>query len=80
VRNCRRKFQQLIEKVNSTNKKSKSVAINLTLPPSNSPMGGIHPLTATRQRIIEILSALDSTFPKRPEIEDDWHTTVLELP
>ena len=55
------KFQELIEKVNSTNKKSKSADIDLTLPPSNLAMGGIHPLTATRQRIIEIFERIGFT-------------------
>jgi phenylalanyl-tRNA synthetase alpha chain len=75
------KFQQLIEKVNSANKKSKSANIDLTLPPSNSPMGGIHPLTATRQRIIEIFERIGFNLSEGPEIEDDWHNfTALNFP
>jgi len=50
------KFQALIEKVAAANQKQKTADIDLTLPPSNSPLGAIHPLTATRQRIIEIFS------------------------
>lgn len=58
------KFQELIEKVAASNKKSKSADIDLTLPPSNYPLGGIHPLTATRQRIIEIFERIGLIFPK----------------
>ena len=42
------KFQTLIEKVAAANQKQKTADIDLTLPPSNSPLGAIHPLTATR--------------------------------
>jgi phenylalanyl-tRNA synthetase alpha chain len=75
------KFQELIEKVNSANKKSKSADIDLTLPPSNLALGGIHPLTATRQRIIEIFERIGFNLSEGPEIEDDWHNfTALNFP
>src|SRR5690606_28902398 len=75
------KFQALIEKVSSANKKSKTADIDLTLPPSNYPLGGIHPLTATRQRIIEIFERIGFNLSEGPEIEDDWHNfTALNFP
>ncbi|WP_296703902.1 phenylalanine--tRNA ligase subunit alpha [Algoriphagus sp.] len=75
------KFQELIEKVSQTNKKSKSADIDLTLPPSNQGLGGIHPLTATRQRIIEIFERIGFNLSEGPEIEDDWHNfTALNFP
>jgi len=75
------KFQELIEKVNQTLKKSKSAYIDLTLPPSNQSLGGIHPLTATRQRIIEIFERIGFNLSEGPEIEDDWHNfTALNFP
>ncbi|WP_144606189.1 phenylalanine--tRNA ligase subunit alpha [Algoriphagus algorifonticola] len=75
------KFQELIEKVNSANKKAKSSNIDLTLPPSNQEIGGIHPLTATRQRIIEIFERIGFNLSEGPEIEDDWHNfTALNFP
>ena len=75
------KFQLLIEKVNQANKKSKSADIDLTLPPSNLSLGGIHPLTATRQRIIEIFERIGFNLSEGPEIEDDWHNfTALNFP
>lgn len=75
------KFQELIEKVNQANKKSKSAGIDLTLPPSNQNLGGIHPLTATRQRIIEIFERIGFNLSEGPEIEDDWHNfTALNFP
>lgn len=75
------KFQALIEKVNAATKKSKTADIDLTLPPSNLALGGIHPLTATRQRIIDIFERIGFNLSEGPEIEDDWHNfTALNFP
>ncbi|MEP1086655.1 phenylalanine--tRNA ligase subunit alpha [Algoriphagus sp.] len=75
------KFQELIEKVAQRTKKSKTADIDLTLPPSNQSLGGIHPLTATRQRIIEIFERIGFNLSEGPEIEDDWHNfTALNFP
>jgi phenylalanyl-tRNA synthetase alpha chain len=75
------KFQALIEKVASSNQKQKTADIDLTLPPSNSPLGAIHPLTATRQRIIEIFERIGFNLSEGPEIEDDWHNfSALNFP
>jgi len=75
------KFQELIEKVAQVNKKSKSAGIDLTLPPGNQSLGAIHPLTATRQRIIEIFERIGFNLSEGPEIEDDWHNfTALNFP
>jgi len=75
------KFQVLIEKVAAKSKKTKTAAIDLTLPPANYPLGGIHPLTATRQRILEIFERIGFNLSEGPEIEDDWHNfTALNFP
>ena len=75
------KFQELIEKVNSNSSKSKSAELDLTLPATNVPVGGIHPLTSTRQRIIEIFERIGFNLSEGPEIEDDWHNfTALNFP
>lgn len=75
------RFQLLIEKVGQSNKKSKSADLDLTLPPSNTGLGAIHPLTATRQRIIEIFERIGFNLSEGPEIEDDWHNfTALNFP
>ncbi len=75
------KFQVLIAKVAATSKKTRTAAIDLTLPPVNYPLGGIHPLTATRQRILEIFERIGFNLSEGPEIEDDWHNfTALNFP
>ncbi|HSI75224.1 MAG TPA: phenylalanine--tRNA ligase subunit alpha [Lunatimonas sp.] len=75
------KFQELIQSLNQGTKKGNSEGLDLTLPPSNLPVGGIHPLTATRQRIIEIFERIGFNLSEGPEIEDDWHNfTALNFP
>jgi len=75
------KFQALIEKVAASNQKQKTADIDLTLPPSNSPLGSVHPLTATRHRIIEIFERIGFNLSEGPEIEDDWHNfSALNFP
>jgi phenylalanyl-tRNA synthetase alpha chain len=75
------KFQVFIEKVAASNKKEKTADVDLTLPASNYPLGAIHPLTATRQRIIEIFERIGFNLSEGPEIEDDWHNfTALNFP
>nr|MBI1229499.1 phenylalanine--tRNA ligase subunit alpha [Cytophagales bacterium] len=75
------KFQALIQALESNTKKTKTSGLDLTLPPGNLPVGGIHPLTATRQRIIEIFERIGFNLSEGPEIEDDWHNfTALNFP
>lgn len=75
------KFQELIKTLNKGTKKRNTEGLDLTLPPSNLSIGGIHPLTATRQRIIEIFERIGFNLSEGPEIEDDWHNfTALNFP
>ena len=75
------KFQALIQALESSTKKTKTSGLDLTLPPGKLPVGGIHPLTATRQRIIEIFERIGFNLSEGPEIEDDWHNfTALNFP
>ncbi|WP_143962586.1 phenylalanine--tRNA ligase subunit alpha [Litoribacter populi] len=75
------KFQELIEAINQNGKSQQSTGIDLTLPATTLPVGGIHPLTATRQRIIEIFERIGFNLSEGPEIEDDWHNfTALNFP
>ncbi|MFC4870374.1 phenylalanine--tRNA ligase subunit alpha [Negadavirga shengliensis] len=75
------KFKELIDAVNAQSKKRKNEDLDLTLPPTTVPVGGIHPLTATRQRIIGIFERIGFNLSEGPEIEDDWHNfTALNFP
>jgi phenylalanyl-tRNA synthetase alpha chain len=54
---------------------------DLTLPSIPNKTGNLHPLTLTRNRIIEIFERLGFNVADGPEIEDDWHNfTALNFP
>lgn len=55
--------------------------IDITLPGDELPMGGRHPISIVRNRIISIFQRLGFAVAEGPEIEDDWHNfTALNLP
>jgi phenylalanyl-tRNA synthetase alpha chain len=65
------KFSELNQRLeNST---ETQVDIDLTLPPIPNQVGNLHPLTLTKNRIIEIFERLGFNVADGPEIEDDWH-------
>src|SRR6185436_7268657 len=54
---------------------------DLTLPGENIPLGSLHPLTITRNKIVSIFNHIGYTVSEGPEIEDDWHNfTALNFP
>ncbi|HLU90438.1 MAG TPA: phenylalanine--tRNA ligase subunit alpha [Cyclobacteriaceae bacterium] len=75
------KFQELVQKVNEQNLVKQEQDLDLTLPATRVKVGGIHPLTSTRQRIVEIFERIGFNLSEGPEIEDDWHNfTALNFP
>jgi phenylalanyl-tRNA synthetase alpha chain len=63
------------------NASSAAPDIDLTLPVIPNKTGNLHPLTLTRNRIIEIFERLGFNVSDGPEIEDDWHNfTALNFP
>ncbi len=50
-----------------------SEQIDITLPGRAAQTGGLHPVTRTLERLIDILSRLGYELADGPEIEDDWH-------
>ena len=74
------KFKELIGTVESGNVASGDT-IDMTLPPGGTELGSMHPLTSTRNRIVEIFSRIGFNVSEGPEIEDDWHNfTALNFP
>lgn len=74
------KFQELIELINAGDNKSGSDSIDVTLPPV-SENGSIHPLSQTKNRIIQIFERQGFSVKDGPEIEDDFHNfTALNFP
>ena len=47
--------------------------IDVTLPGRRAERGGLHPITRTLDRAIEIFARLGYELADGPEIEDDWH-------
>lgn len=66
---------------NLENAQTASTDIDLTLPPIPNKVGNLHPLTLTKNRIIEIFERLGFNVADGPEIEDDWHNfSALNFP
>lgn len=75
------KFQSLIAHLNQKPRESSDHIRDLTLPSGGPGMGGLHPLSATWERVIEIFGRLGFNVSDGPEIEDDWHNfTALNFP
>lgn len=74
------KFAEWQEKLESSSSAT-TLDIDFTLPPVAEKMGNQHPLTLTRNRIIEIFERLGFSVADGPEIEDDWHNfSALNFP
>ncbi len=63
-------FTQQLEEQSSVNN---TPAIDLTLPGIPYQTGAIHPLSAVRQRIIQIFERIGFNVADGPEIESDWY-------
>jgi len=76
------KFKELIAQLESASATGGSATeIDMTLPAGGQAMGSIHPLTATRNRIVEIFERIGFNVSEGPEIEDDFHNfTALNFP
>ena len=74
------KFQELISYLDTKSSDAEAHP-DPTLPPAKTAFGSIHPLTATRQRFIQIFERIGFNVSSGPEIEDDWHNfTALNFP
>lgn len=74
------KFAELNGIIESSAEESQTL-IDLTLPPVPGKVGNLHPLTLTRNRIIEIFERLGFNLADGPEIENDWYNfSALNFP
>jgi len=75
------KFQELIKSLDKEEASVDEAPYDLTLPSSKGSLGSLHPITITRNRIIEIFEKIGFNVSDGPEIEDDWHNfTALNFP
>lgn len=73
------KFEEISSRLES--KEETGAKIDLSLPPVPNTVGNLHPLTITKNKIIEIFSRLGFSVADGPEIEDDWHNfSALNFP
>ena len=74
------KFKELIASLEASSGSSRA-PVDLTLPSPVGKVGSVHPITATRNRIVEIFERIGFNVSDGPEIEDDWHNfTALNFP
>jgi len=75
------KFQQLIDQGSTTHQEEAVLTEDWTLPPADSALGTLHPLTLVRDQIIALFEKIGFNLSEGPEIEDDWHNfTALNFP
>jgi len=74
------KFKFFIEELDGANKQSPEPSFDFTLPAEDA-VGSIHPISATRDTIVDIFKRIGFNVEDGPEIEDDWHNfTALNFP
>ena len=74
------KFRQLVESLENNHAES-ATELDLTLPAGADEVGGIHPLSSLKARIIEIFERIGFSVADGPEIETDWYNfTALNFP
>ena len=55
--------------------------VDVSLPGRGQPVGGLHPVTRTLRRIVDIFGAAGFGVRSGPEVEDDYHNfTALNIP
>jgi phenylalanyl-tRNA synthetase alpha chain len=75
------KFKAFVSSLEEGDTKIEAAPYDLTLPSAKGAMGSMHPITITRNRIIEIFEKIGFNVSDGPEIEDDWHNfTALNFP
>lgn len=75
------KFDEFKEVLENQEDAADFDATDFTLPTTPNQLGSRHPLTLTRERIIEIFTRIGFNLSEGPEIEDDFHNfTALNFP
>ena len=72
------KFQSALD---DSSESAPDAGLDLTLPSEPNPLGSRHPISLTRNRILDIFKRIGCTVADGPVIEDDWHNfTALNFP
>lgn len=75
------KFKSLVDAAEEGNNTESAGTVDMTLPNIPEATGSIHPLTLTRNKIIEIFERMGFNVADGPEIEEDFYNfTALNFP
>ncbi|PIT63446.1 phenylalanine--tRNA ligase subunit alpha [Snodgrassella alvi] len=87
INECKNKFQEAYNRQRDALNEAKlqqqlaAEALDVTLPGRGQNLGGLHPVTLTLQRIVELFHSMGFTVADGPEIEDDFHNfQALNIP
>jgi phenylalanyl-tRNA synthetase alpha chain len=87
INDCKNQFQTAFnnkrDALNEANLQQQlaTEALDVTLPGRGQNIGGLHPVTLTLQRIVELFHSMGFTVADGPEIEDDFHNfQALNIP
>jgi phenylalanyl-tRNA synthetase alpha chain len=75
------KFKEVAETLESAQQSGIKTGLDLSLEGAPMAIGSLHPLTITRNRMVDIFTRLGFVISEGPEIVDDWHNfTALNMP
>lgn len=87
INECKNQFQEAYNRQRDALNEAKlqqqlaAEALDVTLPGRGQNLGGLHPVTLTLQRIVELFHSMGFTVADGPEIEDDFHNfQALNIP
>ncbi|WP_185858191.1 phenylalanine--tRNA ligase subunit alpha [Blattabacterium cuenoti] len=81
INELKKEVQNKINIFQSQNNNDKILKFDPTVPGKSIEIGGLHPLSIIKNRIIDIFMKIGFTYVYGPEIEDDWHNfTALNIP
>ena len=87
INECKQQFQAAYDAKRTELERAKLEAqlaaesLDVTLPARGQSLGGLHPVTLTRQRVEELFRSMGFEVADGPEIEDDFHNfQALNIP
>ena len=87
INECKTRFQAAYEAKRAQLAEAKlkaqlaAEALDITLPARTQSAGGLHPVTLTLQRVVELFRSIGFEVADGPEIEDDFHNfQALNIP
>lgn len=87
INECKQQFQAAYDAKSTQIAEAKlqaqltAEALDVTLPARRQSLGGLHPVTLTLQRVVELFHGMGFEVADGPEIEDDFHNfQALNIP